>query len=155
MSENLKNIIRDDSIIWEIIKTLSTEQIFETNKYFNIISTRLLKIFGYNNKSITEKDLLNEIKKSLEVTNTDPEKIYELDYEDIPGVISWSPTIDGIFEYEKIVDLSGNSSLYIYNTNTGKHYYIKIGNKDKAKIIFISDSNDQGSFKICLFHIQN
>ena len=43
LSENLKNIIRDDSIIWEIIKTLTTEQIIETNKYFNIISTRLIK----------------------------------------------------------------------------------------------------------------
>ena len=62
MSENLKNIIRDDSIIWEIIKTLTPEQIIETNKYFNIISTRLLKIFGYNIKNITDKDLLNEIK---------------------------------------------------------------------------------------------
>ena len=50
LSENLKNIICDDSIIWEIIKALTTVQIIETNKYFNIISTRLFKIFGYNNK---------------------------------------------------------------------------------------------------------
>ena len=46
LSEKLKNVIRNDNIIWEVIKGLTTKQIFETNEYFNIISTRLLTLFG-------------------------------------------------------------------------------------------------------------
>ncbi len=42
-------------------------QEFDTNKYFDIISTRLIKIFGYDNKNITPKDSQDEIIRSLDI----------------------------------------------------------------------------------------
>jgi len=47
LHDNLKTIILDESKIWEVIKSLSNDEIFNINKYFNIISTRLLKIYGF------------------------------------------------------------------------------------------------------------
>ncbi len=67
MSENLNKIIRNDYIIWEVIKALTPEQVFESNKLFNIISTRLLKLFGYYNENISPKDLRDEIINTLDI----------------------------------------------------------------------------------------
>ena len=145
LSENLKNVIRNDNIIWDVVKSLAQTPglVFETNKYFNIISTRLLKIFGYDNKNISPKDLQDEIIQSLDIIKTEPENIYEIEDADKPGVpVSLTPLTDGDIEYDLI-----DNSLYIRNIKTGKHYYIKIGLKDGKKLIFTSDTNDQGSFK--------
>ena len=145
LSENLKNVIRNDNIIWDVVKSLGQTPgiIFEINKYFNIISTRLLKIFGYDNKNISSKDLQNEIIQSLDIIKTEPENVYEIDDADKPGItVSGTPLTDGDIEYDLV-----DNSLYIRNMKTGKHYYIKIGLKDGKKLIFTSDSNDQGSFK--------
>ena len=141
LSENLKNVIRNDYIIWDVIKALTPDQIFETNKFFNIISTRLLKMFGYDNKNISPKDLQDEIVRTLDIIKTEPENIYEIEDADKPGISSTSPLTDGDIEYDQV-----DNSLYIKNIKTGKHYYIKIGLKDGKKLIFISDTNDQGSF---------
>ena len=90
MSENLNYTIRNDSIIWGVINDLSGIQVFETNKYFNMISTRLIKLLGYDNKNITSKEIQNEISKFLGSINDNE---YEID-EDIikPGVTTGVPT---------------------------------------------------------------
>ena len=38
----LKNVTHNDDIVWEFVKALTSDQVFEANKYFGIISTRLL-----------------------------------------------------------------------------------------------------------------
>ena len=134
MSENLNYTIRNDSIIWGVINDLSGIQVFETNKYFNMISTRLIKLLGYDNKNITSKDIQNEILKTLGIINDNE---YEID-EDIikPGVTTGVPT--GIptvgetiiphadstisdFKFKAI-----DNSLYIENYKTNKSIYIYI-----------------------------
>ena len=148
LSENLKNVIRNDYIIWDVIKALTSEQIFETNKFFNIISTRLLKLFGYDNKNISPKDLRDEIIKTLDIIKTEPENVYELEEDPNKSGLTVGetaiPHADGTssdFKYK--VD---DNSLYIENITTNKGVYIKIGTKDKENLLFSSDTNLKGSF---------
>lgn len=149
LSENLKNIIRNDYIIWDVVKGLTTQEVFETNKYFNIISTRLLKIFGYDNKNITAKDLQDEIARSLDIIKTEPENIYEIEEDDPnkPGVsvaetvLPHSDSTLSDFKF-KVVD----NSLYVENYKTNKGVYLKIGYKDNQKLVFSSDTGLKGSF---------
>ena len=117
LSENLKNVIRNDNIIWDVVKSLTPEQVFETNKYFNMISTRLFKLFGFDNKNIKSIDLRDEIIKTLDIIKSEPENIYEI--EDDPNKSGLTvnetdiPHSDGSpsdFKYK--VD---DNSLYIEN----------------------------------------
>ena len=150
LSENLKNVIRNNNIIWDVVKSLAQTpgQVFETNKYFNIISTRLLKIFGYDNKNITPKDLQDEIINSLDIIKTEPENIYELEGDDTnPGktvpetVVPHADTSPSDFKFKVI-----NNSLYIENITTNKGVYIKLGYTDNQKLLFSSDTGLKGSF---------
>ena len=153
LSENLKNIIRNDNIIWDVVKSLAQTPglVFETNKYFNIISTRLLKIFGYDNKNITPKDLQDEIIRSLDIIKTEPENIYEIEGDDpnksdltIPIPETILPHKDStISDFKfKVID----NSVYIENYKTNKGIYFKIGYIDKKKLVFSSDTGLKGSF---------
>lgn len=148
LSQNLKNVIRNDYIIWDVVKALTPEEIFETNKYFNIISTRLLKLFGYDNKNITATDLKTEILKTLDIIKTEPENVYEVDEDPNKSgvtvgetIIPHSDSTVSDFKY-KVVD----NSFYVENYKTNKGIYIKIGIKDNQKLLFSSDTNLKGSF---------
>ena len=149
LSENLKNVIRNDYIIWDVIKALTSEQIFETNKFFNIISTRLLKLFGYDNKNISPKDLQDEIINSLDIIKTEPENIYEIEGNDTNKGRDVAETIilqaDGSTPSDFKFKVFENS-LYIENTTTNKGVYIKLGYTDNQKLLFSSDTGLKGSF---------
>jgi hypothetical protein len=142
LHDNLKTIILDESKIWEVIKSLSNDEIFNINKYFNIISTRLLKIYGFNNKNVSETDLKNELIKSLDILTYEPDKIYELEEQDTPVITSSTPNTMGDFETDLV-----DNSIFLKNVNNGKQYYFKIGMKDNKKMLFSSKTNDQGTFK--------
>ena len=142
LHDNLKTIILDESKIWEVIKSLSNDEIFNINKYFNIISTRLLKIYGFNNKNVSETDLKNELIKTLDILTYEPDKIYELEEQDTPVITSSTPKTMGDFETDLV-----DNSIFLKNVNNGKQYYFKIGMKDNKKMLFSSKTNDQGTFK--------
>ncbi len=56
LSDNLTNVVGNDYIIWDVFKASTPGQVFETNKSFSFISTRLLKLYEYDNKMYLQKN---------------------------------------------------------------------------------------------------
>ena len=62
--QNMKQLIRDDSKIENVLKKIlnvSNDELFKTNKIFNLIKTEFLKRYGENNPYITATDIFNFI----------------------------------------------------------------------------------------------
>ena len=157
---NLKQLIREPSLIENVLKSFTPDEIFKINRYFEIIKTKFLKIFGYNNKSLTDNDIYDEISNILTAIEAPTVETFEID-ETMPTApgpaappISGGPAISGgPVEYSY---LSGSKSLYITDvednsfmiTNGKKTLYIKIGKKDGTKLILFSKTtNESGNFK--------
>jgi len=60
LRENLKELVRDDQIINQVVNELNPELIFEFNKIFELFKTIFLKKFGYDNKNIKYQDIIAE-----------------------------------------------------------------------------------------------
>ena len=58
---NLKEIIRKDDMIENVIKSFTGEQIFVVNKNFTVIKNAFLETFGFNNSNLTTLDIVDEI----------------------------------------------------------------------------------------------
>ena len=64
--KNLKDIIRDDTKISEIVKSFtSPEEVFLINSNWSIISNRLKSVFGLNNPEISANDYNIQINEQL------------------------------------------------------------------------------------------
>jgi hypothetical protein len=60
LRENLKEIVRDNQIINQVVNELNPELIFQFNKIFEIFKTNFLKKYGYDNKNIRYQDIIAE-----------------------------------------------------------------------------------------------
>jgi len=60
LRENLKELVRDDQIINQVVNELDPELIFEFNKIFELFKTIFLKKYGYDNKNIKYQDIIAE-----------------------------------------------------------------------------------------------
>ena len=59
MQKNLKEIIRDDTIINNVVKHYDskTNDRFQINKIWKILKEKFLKIYGFDNKNVSEDDI--------------------------------------------------------------------------------------------------
>ncbi len=80
---------------------------------------------------------------AIDIIETEPDNVYEIEDADKPGVLVITPLSDGDTEHDQIDHL-----LYIRSVIMGKHVYIKIGLKDGKTPKFLSDTNDQGTFQL-------
>jgi hypothetical protein len=157
LKAKLKLIIREPSKIENIIKSFTPDEIYKINKYFEVIKGKFLKIYGYNNKDLSDQDIHDEMINILNAIESPPVDIYELE-DTGPAVapaapaapstlipLNYSSGSASIFEY--MVD---DNSLFIKTSK--KHLYIKIGKKDGTKLILFSKSlNDTGNFSSISF----
>ena len=149
---NLKNIIRKDEIIENIVKSFTAEQIFLINKNFAGIQEYFIENFGFNNPNLTTNDIVDEIVNILdkilnppiayeiksETTTTAPARnIQRITIKDTTGT-------DVPTDFEAGVD-DGNTYV-INNTTTNKHILFKIGQKNKNVVFYSTTLNSQGSF---------
>jgi len=149
---NLKNIIRKDEIIENIVKSFTGDQIFLINKNFAGIQQHFIDNFGFDNPNLTTNDIVDEIVNILdkilnpptayeiqsETTTTAPAKnIQRVNIKDATGT-------DVPTDFEAGID-DGNTYL-INNTSTNKHIFFKIGQKAKNVVFYSTNLNSKGSF---------
>ena len=67
---NMKELIKSDIMIESVMRSLTSEEVFEVNKLFGLIKERFLKKYGFNNTTIR----LEEIKDFL-IESSNPEMI--------------------------------------------------------------------------------
>ena len=60
LKAKLKTIVREPSLIENILKSFTTDEIYKVDKYFEVIKAKFLKIYGYNNKDLSEHILIEE-----------------------------------------------------------------------------------------------
>lgn len=70
LKKNLKDVTKNESLAEGIINGLKPEERYAVNKYWGEIKLKLLRIYGYNNTSITSIDYLETIDKILTDTET-------------------------------------------------------------------------------------
>lgn len=140
---NLKNVIRKDDLIENVVKSFTGDQIFLINKQWAGIQEYFLETFGFNNANLTTNDVVNEITAILEKI-LNPLTAYEIEKEDtVTTAKNINPaTSNTDFEFG-----TENNSFYIGDTVSNKHLWLKIGQKQSAKVVFFSTNlNQQGSF---------
>jgi len=149
---NLKNIIRRDDIIENVVKSFSGDQIFLINKNFAGIQEHFIESFGFDNPNLTTNDIVDEIVNILDKI-LNPPTAYEIQSE----TTTTAPTRS--IQRVSIVDTSGatvptdfeagvddGNTYYIGNTTTNKHIFFKIGQKNKNVVFYSTSVNSQGSF---------
>ena len=149
---NLKNIIRKDEIIENIVKSFTAEQICLINKNFAGIQQHFIENFGFDNPNLTTNDIVDEIVNILDKI-LNPPTAYEIQSETITTapaksiqrvVIKDATGTDVPTDFEAGVD-DGNT-YFIHNTTTNKHIFFKIGQKNKNVVFYSTTLNSQGSF---------
>jgi hypothetical protein len=156
LKAKLKELIRDPSLIENVLKSFTTEEVFKINKYFEVIKTKFLKIFGYNNKTLTDNDIHDEISNILNAIEAPTIETFEIE-DTGPAPLALAPPVPAVsggpIEYSY---LSGTKSRFVTDvqdnslssTNGKKSLYIKIGKKDGTKLILFSKTtNESGNFK--------
>lgn len=149
---NLKNIIRRDEIIENIIKSFTGDQIFLINKNFAGIQQHFIDSFGYDNPNLTTSDFVDEIVNILDKI-LNPPTAYEIQSETIttaPARNIQPITIKDASGADVPTDFEGgnddNNTYYINNTTTNKHIYFKIGQKNKNVVFYSTTLNSKNSF---------
>ena len=149
---NLKNIIRKDEIIENIVKSFTAEQIFLINKNFAGIQQHFIGNFGFDNPNLTTNDIVDEIVNILDKI-LNPPTAYEIQSETTTTapaksiqrvVIKDATGTDVPTDFEAGVD-DGNT-YFIHNTTTNRHIFFKIGQKNKNVVFYSTTLNSQGSF---------
>jgi hypothetical protein len=151
LKESLE-ITQKEDVIENVIKRFNADDIYEINKYFKVIKEGFLKVYGSNNPNLTTADIVDEIKSIIERINN-PFENYEIKAETytLPATgekvkLHIVKRLDGSNSVFEIA--TDNNSLYINNTATGNHVYLKIGKNKNKNIIFYSKTiNDKGNFK--------
>ena len=142
---NLKELIRRDDIIEEVVKFFAPNVIFKINKIFPKIKKEFLEKYGYDNKSVRPDDITDFIDEEL---NPPPPPIYGATAPSFPStpVLTATPltgrkptgTLTPPIGTKNIAQFNDGSvstiewgifdnALYLHNVDTGKHIYMKIG----------------------------
>ena len=152
---NLRNSLRDEVKISEIVKSFVAEEVFIINTNWSAIQEQLKVKFGINNPIKTVNDYVTEIR---DIIDTLQNKQYGTTL--LPASAAASTTLanaasplgsspqdhtdgtasDFIWKHEK-------NSLYIGNTSNGKGIWVKIGNKNRDFIMFSNTTNAEKEFR--------
>lgn len=160
LKKNLRQLFNKDDLIENIIKSFKQDQKYIINKHFAQIREYFLDIYGKNNSNLSLKDIVEIITSHLEKI-LNPQIEYEVEEEDAtaaaapaapePVPVSTLEKDDGSGTGNKIpTDFkygTENGSLFIENTNTGKHAYFKIATDPttaKPILLYSIDENKLG-----------
>jgi DNA repair exonuclease SbcCD ATPase subunit len=152
LKDNLRNSLRDEVKITEIVKTFTPEEVFMINTNWKEIQDQLRVKFGVNNPNKTVKDYNEEIISIIETLQSKPYGTTILpsdtttagSYSTVTKPSGSTQTIlhsDGsASDFESTVE---NNSLYIKNVNEQKAVWIKIGayTASKTHIMFSINTN--------------
>ena len=166
LKDNLRNSLRDEVKITEIVKTFTPEEVFMINTNWKEIQDQLRVKFGVNNPNKTVKDYNEEIISIIETLQSKPYGTTLLP-SDTTTTGSYSTVTKPSGSIQKLVHSDGsasdfestveNNSLYIKNVNEQKAVWIKIGayTATKTHVMFSINSNNERNFKAFNFNTSN
>ncbi len=140
--KNMKDIIRNEYIIQEVLSDIGIDNAFSINKIFSAFKKKMLETYGYNNESIdadliadTITTILTGDFKSVEL-GKDREEIKDIREEE--GYVEIEDEEGDVLEYEK----DGESLWFLLYVNNK-------GGKGKSARPFImfSESDIKGTFR--------
>jgi hypothetical protein len=155
---NLRNSLRDEVKISEIVKSFSPEEVFMINTNWKEIQEQLRVKFGINNPSKTVKDYHEEIINIIETLQSKPYGTTLLP-SDTTTAGSYSTVTKPSGSTQAILHSDGspshfestveNNSLYIKNVHEQKAVWIKIGayTATKTHVMFSINTNNEKNFK--------
>jgi len=142
--ENLKLLIRSDVIIENVVKSFNDNEIYDINKNFILIRDAYINTYGYDNKNITDIDIINFIRDTLNNLST-----FEINKEDpaLIGSIGLTVLNDAVGTPTKYSFDTVDNAFYVINTDTNKYIYLKIGSiKNKKYVFYSKTTNESGHF---------
>ena len=74
---NMKELLKSDTIIEGVMRSLDSDDVYEANKLFGGIKLMFLKKYGYNNKNVNQDDLRDFILKIInneDIIKQEPEE---------------------------------------------------------------------------------
>jgi hypothetical protein len=160
--KNLKDIIRDDTKISEIVKSFtSPEEVFLINSNWSIISNRLKSVFGLNNPEISANDYNIQINEQLNEIQSGKSPITVV--APTPGTSSTAtlgsatPPTGVTLKKLDHIDMTPsdfeigieNNSLFIKNITENKAIYIKTAGL--KYILFSNSTSAENSFRAFKF----
>ena len=159
---NLRNSLRDEVKISEIVKSFSPEEVFIINTNWKAIQEQLKIKFGINNPNITTKEYHEEIINVIETLQSKPFGTILLP-KDTTTPWSYSTTAKPIGSTKNVPHSDGtpsdfditieDDSLYVKNIHEQKALWMKIGTKPPSKrhIMFSCNANNENNFKAFKF----
>ena len=155
---NLRNSLRDEVKISEIVKSFSPEEVFIINTNWKAIQEQLKIKFGINNPIVKVKDYNDEIINVIDTLQNKPFGATLLPASTtsasssvtLAGAIaptSTKPLIHSDGTPSDFISAVENNSLYIGNVVNGKAIWVKIGYKSRNFIMFSNTTNDEKSFR--------
>ena len=145
---NMKDLIRSDVEIEKVSNNLDTDTIFAINKIFSLVKSQFLKLFGFNNKSITTEEIVDFL---TNMTNKSANLITGNEPAIIPGAPV--PLMPGAPITADIVIENANNALIFDNIRLKRKLFLKIGrkppvgrSKKEEKFIMFSHDGNVGTF---------
>jgi hypothetical protein len=161
LMSNLRNSLRDEVKISEIVKAFQPEDIFIINTNWKAIQDQLKVKFGINNPSKTVSDYVTEIRDVVETLQSKPFGTTLLPPDSASkssGATSTptgptTPLIHDDMTASDFITTIENDALYIQNTAIGEAIWIKLAAKTAKGAVYIvfSDRNAVDSFKAFKF----
>ena len=152
---NLRNVLRDEVKISEIVKKIGPQEIFIINTNWEAIQEQLKIKFGINNPNTTVTDYITEM---VDVISTLQNKPFGTVL--APVASTTSTTLADAKEpgsATNILHTDGSTSefktaiedncLYIGNKKRKKGIWVKIGKKPRDFIMFSNTTKDEGNFR--------
>jgi hypothetical protein len=152
---NLRNVLRDEVKISEIVKSIGPQEIFIINTNWEAIQEQLKIKFGINNPNTTVTDYITEM---VDVISTLQNKPFGTVL--APVASTTSTTLADAKEpgsATNILHTDGSPSefktaiedncLYIGNKKRKKGIWVKIGKKPRDFIMFSNTTKDEGNFR--------
>jgi hypothetical protein len=150
---NLRESLRDEVKISEIVKTFDAQEVFIINTNWKAIQEQLKIKFGINNPIKTVNDYVSEIRV---VIDTLQNKQYGTTLLPIPAsttlATAKAPTGTTPLDHtdgttSAFIYKNETNSLYIGNTVNGKGIWIKIGRKKSQNFIMFGNTNAVDQFR--------
>ena len=152
---NLRNVLRDEVKISEIVKSFGPQEIFIINTNWKAIQEQLKIKFGINNPNTTVTDYITEM---VDVISTLQNKPFGTVLAPVapttsttladakePGSATNTLHTDGSpSEFKTAIE---DNCLYIGNKKRKKGIWVKIGKKPRDFIMFSNTTKDEGNFR--------
>ena len=147
LKAKLKFIVRDPVIIDNLIKRFTSELIFKINKYFPIIKTKFLNVFGFNNKSLTDSDIYDEFINIVELIESSPDS-FEILKESSPPLL----TVAASSVLRSVPHADGSDSSFYFDIDEERLYIL---NSDNSKVLYLKIIEETPSKKVIMASISS